>query len=99
LQTKLQAHAVQVLRGDGIGALKQLAPASTNLIFLDPPFDAKLYDAALQAAARALASGGYVYLEAPSAWSEEQLMPLGLTLRRHLKAGAVHAHLLTKETA
>jgi 16S rRNA (guanine(966)-N(2))-methyltransferase RsmD len=99
LQTKLQAHAVQVLRGDGIGALKLLAPASTNLIFLDPPFDAKLYDAALQAAARALASGGYVYLEAPSAWSEEQLMPLGLTLRRHLKAGAVHAHLLTKETA
>ena len=99
LQAKLQAHAVQVLRGDGIAALKQLAPASMNLIFLDPPFDAKLYEAALQAAARALASGGYVYLEAPSAWGEEQLAPLGLTLYRHLKAGAVHAHLLTKETS
>lgn len=99
LQTKLQAHMVQVLRGDGIGALKQLPPAGMNLIFLDPPFDAKLYDAALQAAARALAPGGYVYLEAPSAWGEEQLKPLGLALYRHLKAGAVHAHLLAKETS
>jgi 16S rRNA (guanine966-N2)-methyltransferase len=97
LQAKLQAHAVQVLRGDGVSALRQLAPASMNLIFLDPPFDAKLYDAALQAAARALAPGGYVYLEAPSAWGEEQLNALGLTLYRHLKAGAVHAHLLAKE--
>ena len=98
LQAKLQAHAVQVLRGDGIAALKQLAPASMNLIFLDPPFDAKLYDAALPAAARALAPGGFIYLEAPSAWGEGQLAPLGLTLYRHLKAGAVHAHLLSKET-
>jgi 16S rRNA (guanine(966)-N(2))-methyltransferase RsmD len=98
MQLKLQAHAVQVLRGDGIAVLKQLAPASMNLIFLDPPFDAKLYDAALQAAARALASGGYVYLEAPRAWGGEQLKPLGLALYRHLKAGAVHAHLLAKET-
>jgi 16S rRNA (guanine966-N2)-methyltransferase len=98
LQAKLQAHAVQVLRGDGIGALRQLAPASMNLIFLDPPFDAKLYDAALHAAARALASGGFIYLEAPSAWGEEQLASLELKLYRHLKAGAVHAHLLAKET-
>lgn len=96
LQDQLKAHTVQVARGDGIAALKQLPPASMNLIFIDPPFDAGLFDAAVQAAARALAPDGFIYLEAPSAWGEEQLGALGLTLYRHLKAGAVHAHLLQR---
>lgn len=94
IKEQLKAEAVQVQRGDGIAALKQLPPVSADLIFLDPPFDAELFDAALQAAARAVAPGGYIYLEAPSAWGDEQLTPLGLTRYRHLKAGAVHAHLL-----
>lgn len=94
LQEQLKAHMVQVARGDGIAALKQLPPASMNLIFIDPPFDAGLFDAAVQAAARALAPDGFIYLEAPSAWTDDLLAPLGLTVYRHLKAGAVHAHLL-----
>ena len=94
IKEQLKAEAVQVQRGDGIAALKQLPPASADLILLDPPFDANLFDAAVQAAARALAAGGYIYLEAPSAWGDAQLAPLGLALYRHLKAGAVHAHLL-----
>ena len=40
--------------------------------------------------------GGFVYLEAPQAWSDERLQAMGLVLRRHLKAGAVHAHLLQR---
>jgi 16S rRNA (guanine966-N2)-methyltransferase len=96
LQDQLKAHAVQVARGDGISALRQLPPASMNLIFIDPPFDVGLFDAAVQAAARALAPDGFIYLEAPSAWTDDQLAPLGLTLYRHLKAGAVHAHLLKR---
>ncbi len=99
IKEQLKADAVQVQRGDGIAALKQLPPASADLIFLDPPFDADLFDAALQAAARAVATGGYIYLEAPRTWGEEQLAPLGLTLYRHLKAGAVHAHLLQGKRA
>lgn len=91
---QLQADAVQVQRGNGVGALKQWPAASADLILLDPPFDASLFDAALQAAARAVAAEGYIYLETPSAWGDAQLAPLGLTLYRHLKAGAVHAHLL-----
>ncbi len=93
---QLQAGAVQVQRGEGIAALKQWPAASADLVFLDPPFDANLFEPALQAAARAVAPGGYIYLEAPIAWNEEQLAPLGLTLYRHLKAGAVHAHLLQR---
>ncbi|MGH6626894.1 MAG: 16S rRNA (guanine(966)-N(2))-methyltransferase RsmD [Burkholderiaceae bacterium] len=94
VQSRLQASAVQIRRGDGIAALKQQAPATLDLVLLDPPFDAGLFEAALQAAARALAEGGHVYLEAPKAWADEQLAPFGLAVQRHLKAGAVHAHLL-----
>ena len=94
LQQRLKATAVRVQRGDGVAALKQAAPASLDLVLLDPPFEGALYEPALQAAARALAPSGFIYLEAPTAYDETQLAPLGLVLFRHLKAGAVHAHLL-----
>lgn len=97
LQIKLQAQAVTVLRGDGVAVLRQQSPESLELVFLDPPFDAKLFEPALKAAGRVISAAGYIYLEAPSAWGEAQLQPLGLQLYRHLKAGAVHAHLLQKE--
>jgi 16S rRNA (guanine966-N2)-methyltransferase len=96
IKEQLQAAAVQVQRGEGIAALKASPAGSADLVFLDPPFDADLFEPALQAAARAAKAGAYVYLEAPTAWNDEQLAPLGLTLRRHLKAGAVHAHLLLR---
>ena len=98
IQNQLQADTVQVLRGDGVVLLRQRPAGSADLILLDPPFDANLFQAALQAAVQALADDGFIYLEAPSAWGEDQLMALGLHLHRHLKAGAVHAHLLRRET-
>ena len=67
-----------------------------DLIFLDPPFDAPLFEPALAACARALTPRGLVYLEAPVQWTDAQLAPLGLAVQRHLKAGAVHAHLLRR---
>ncbi|MEI6734449.1 MAG: 16S rRNA (guanine(966)-N(2))-methyltransferase RsmD [Comamonadaceae bacterium] len=94
VQMQLQASATRIVRGDGVAALRQLAAASMEAVFLDPPFDSLSYEAALQAAARALAPDGYVYLEAPILWTRTQLEPLGLILHRYLKAGAVHAHLL-----
>ena len=92
---QLKANGVQVVRGDGLAALRQAAAASLHLIFLDPPFDAPLFEPALAVCSKALASQGFVYLEAPVKWTDEQLAPMGLTVYRHLKAGAVHAHLLT----
>jgi 16S rRNA (guanine(966)-N(2))-methyltransferase RsmD len=83
-----------VERGEGVAALRALPPASQDVIFLDPPFDGDFYASALQAAARALASSGFIYLEAPKSWDAEQLEAVGLVLHRHLKAGAVHAHVL-----
>lgn len=94
IQTQLQARAVQVVRGDGLAALRQQAPASLELVLLDPPFDSALFLPALQAARPTLSAAGWVYLEAPQRWSDDALAALGLRLHRYLKAGAVHAHLL-----
>jgi 16S rRNA (guanine(966)-N(2))-methyltransferase RsmD len=94
MQDKLNAQAVLVKRGDGLAALKQQSPGSLALIFLDPPFDAQVFEAVVAAAARAIAPTGFVYLEAPKNWSDDELLPTGLQVYRHLKAGKVHAHLL-----
>ena len=99
IKTKLGAAAVQIQRGDGMHLLKKAAPASQDLVLLDPPFEASFYTSALQAAAQALTTKGFVYLEAPVAWDDAALAPLGLALHRHLKAGAVHAHLLVLRPA
>lgn len=96
IKTRLDAHAIQIQRGDGVTALRRLAPGATHLVLLDPPFDAGLYESALSAAAAAVAADGWVYLEAPVAWTDATLQPLGLAVHRHLKAGAVHAHLLRR---
>jgi 16S rRNA (guanine(966)-N(2))-methyltransferase RsmD len=94
LQAKLQATTVRVERGNGLSALARLAPGSMNLIFLDPPFDSDLFGKALAAATEALAPDGLIYLEAPVEWNDEALSGYGLARLRHLRAGAVHAHLL-----
>ena len=98
ISTQLGAQAViQVQRGDGIAALNASAPGHWHAIFIDPPFDlGNLFVPALTAAAQVLAHDGFIYLEAPQAWDDAQLAPLGLVRYRHLKAGAVHAHLLQK---
>ena len=97
LRQRLQATAVRVQRGDGVAALRQCAPASMQLLLIDPPFDGAFFAPALQAAAQAVAPDGFIYLEAPVAWTDAELQPLGLALQRHLKAGAVHAHLLHRQ--
>ena len=95
IKERLKADAVRVQRGDGVAALRALAPGGVDLVLLDPPFDAaELFAPALAAAARAVQPQGWVYLEAPTAWDDAALVDAGLAQHRHLKAGAVHAHLL-----
>ncbi|QMV72676.1 16S rRNA (guanine(966)-N(2))-methyltransferase RsmD [Comamonas piscis] len=95
LAQKLGATQVEVSRGDALAAL-QAYPAHWDLIFIDPPFSGQLFAPALKAAQAAVTAQGFIYLEAPEAWSEEALAELGLVSYRYLKAGAVHAHLLKK---
>ncbi len=95
LKERLTADTVRVQRGEGVAALRALAPGSVDLVLLDPPFEApELFAPALAAAARAVQPQGFVYLEAPAAWHAAALADHGLAPHRHLHAGAVHAHLL-----
>ena len=91
---RLDARNVRVQRGNALSVLAALPPASVDLVFLDPPFEADLFDKALAAARPAIVAEGMIYLEAPSAWDDEVLARHGLQRVRHLKAGTVHGHLL-----
>jgi 16S rRNA (guanine(966)-N(2))-methyltransferase RsmD len=93
---RLAAASVKLERANGLSVLARLAPASVDLVFLDPPFDAALHDKALAAAAPAIAADGLIYLEADRVWDDASLSRHGLAVLRHLRAGAVHAHLLRR---
>jgi 16S rRNA (guanine966-N2)-methyltransferase len=94
VKARLKAEAVQVLAADALAWLKRCAPERFELVLLDPPFDANDFETALAAAAPAVAPGGFLYLEAPRKFDEG---PAGFELRRHLRAGAVHAHLFVRD--
>lgn len=93
---RLDASNVRVQRGNALSVLAGLPAASVDLVFLDPPFEADLFDKALAAARPAVTAQGYIYLEAPAAWEGEALARHGLEAVRHMKAGAVHGHLLRR---
>jgi len=95
VQAKLKAGMVRIERGDGLSVLGRLNAASLQLVLLDPPFESTRFEAVLKAAAQAIGPTGLVYLEAPRAWRDAELLPLGLRVHRSGKAGAVHFHLLT----
>lgn len=96
VKVRLQADGVRIVRGDGVATLAQLPASSMDLVFLDPPFGSALLEPALRGAAAAVRPGGFVYLEAPLQWSDAMAGVHGLAVVRHLKAGAVHAHLLQR---
>ena len=95
---RLKAETMRVDCTDALAWMARSGPARFELILLDPPFGQDLFLPALKAAAPLLVAGGLVYLEAPKKWTDETLAPYRLCVHRHLKAGAVHAHLL-KRTA
>ena len=88
------AQGVEQWIADRIGgaapAFAAAAPASFELVLLDPPFDAGLARPAAQAAARIVVPGGFVYVESGEPPGEP---PEGLVAHRAAKAGAVHVAL------
>ncbi len=96
LALRLHTLALKVQRGDAVAALRRLQAEAFDVVFLDPPFDGPWFEPALDAAVRLVPLGGWIYLEAPTRWNPPQLEPRGLSLVRHLKAGAVHAPLLRR---
>jgi 16S rRNA (guanine966-N2)-methyltransferase len=93
-QKRLGATALRIERAEALTWMARHRGQSFDLVFLDPPFDAGLDAAALQAALPLLATGGFLYLEAPQALVEA---PPGMLLHRQERAGAVHFCLLRRE--
>ena len=90
----LQASQLRIEQADALRWMGRAEPAGFDLVMLDPPFGAGLFDAALQAAARLLAASGCIYLEADRPFGEADLAPLALAVHRAGHAGRVFFHLL-----
>jgi 16S rRNA (guanine966-N2)-methyltransferase len=94
-KAKLGASVVSILQADAMAWMKR-APAQFDLVFLDPPFDANVFEAALAASLHCVVPQGWIYLETSAPFDAASLAERGLELYRHSRMGAVHAHLIRK---
>lgn len=94
-QQRLKAQTLRIESADALAWMRRAAPASFELVMLDPPFDAGQGEAALTAALPLVVESGYLYLEAPEALSQA---PICFELWRSGRAGAVHYHLLRRSS-
>jgi 16S rRNA (guanine966-N2)-methyltransferase len=98
VRERLNAVQVRIVGADALAWMARCERERFELVLLDPPFDAGLFEAALAAAAQLPVAGGFVYLEADAAWPADSLQAHGLSLVRRARAGAVHAHLMQRPT-
>ena len=89
-QKRLSASNLRVESADALAWMAACAPASFELVLLDPPFDAGLLPQALSAAAALVVDGGFVYAESAEGLS---IWPPRLQSWRQGRAGAVHFQL------
>ena len=96
LQSSPVDGVVEILHGNGLDLLKQQANHSSNLIFIDPPFqDEVLLNHAVIEAARVCddSNGGGIYVEFPAnrALEEVEVLLPGWHCGKYLEAGQVKA--------
>ncbi|MBC7957344.1 MAG: 16S rRNA (guanine(966)-N(2))-methyltransferase RsmD [Cytophagales bacterium] len=97
VRERLEADTVRIEVADALAWMARSAPDRFELVFIDPPFDANLFEPALKAAARVVVPGGFIYLEADRAFDDvAALAEQRLRLHRHGRAGAVHFHLMQR---
>ena len=94
--TRLGATMVRVVRAEALGWMARREVADLDLVLLDPPFGANLFDAAVRAALPLLNPEGWLYLEADRAFDEAACAAWGCRLHRQGRAGMVHFHLLQR---
>jgi 16S rRNA (guanine(966)-N(2))-methyltransferase RsmD len=90
---RLKAENLRVETTDALAWMARCEPARFELVLLDPPFGADLFEPALLAAVRLLVPEGLVYLEADRA---VEAAP-GLVPWRSGRAGAVHYGLFQRQ--
>lgn len=99
VRTKLGAIQIEIISGDALSIIDRWPAAAFDLVLLDPPFDAGLGPAALEAARRVLADDGLIYYEGATPLPAEQAKALDLDIVRAGRAGRVAFHLLAKAAA
>lgn len=93
---RLKATNLRIEQVDALSFMARTDGGRFELAFLDPPFDAALDDAALQAAVRLVVPDGFIYLESDRAVDAAGVQPLGLRLHRQGWAGRVCFQLLQR---
>jgi 16S rRNA (guanine966-N2)-methyltransferase len=88
---RLKADNVRVEYADALGWLARPADSRYDLVFLDPPFQAGLWDAAVQALAPWLGARAWIYVELARA--AVFTPPAGWTLHRQGQTREVRHHL------
>jgi len=96
LQTSPAPGAVHILHKDSLEFLKHQADRSSNLIFIDPPFQEEvLFEQAVNQAGRICddSAGGGIYVEFPASRSREEVEALlpEWYCGKYLEAGQVKA--------
>ena len=84
---RLGATMVRIERADALSWMQRQPSAGFDLVFIDPPFDADLFEVALGHARALVRPAGFLYLEADRAFEPAALAAGGWTLHRHLRAG------------
>ncbi len=93
---RLKATSLRVDNAEALAWMARCQPHSFELVFVDPPFDSKLLEPAVSAAARLLVPDGFVYIESGHAMAPDAPSLHGLTMHRQGRAGAVHFCLAQK---
>lgn len=79
--------SVEVVQGDALAWLARQPAAGFDLAFVDPPFDADLWQLSLAALLPKLAPGAWLYLESPA--DAAPALPPGWTLHRESRTREV----------
>lgn len=93
---RLGATMVRVVRAEALGWMARREVSDLDLVLLDPPFGADVFDVAVRAALPLLTPEGWLYLEADRAFDEAACAAWGCRLHRQGRAGMVHFHLLQR---
>ncbi|QGZ60490.1 16S rRNA (guanine(966)-N(2))-methyltransferase RsmD [Paraburkholderia acidisoli] len=98
-QTRLNARSIEIAEADALRLAANLAPASFDIVFLDPPFgDTALLDRSLALAVPLVAPEGWLYVESGARLDPAAQPALaGWSVVKEGKAGAVFYHLLRCE--
>jgi len=94
--TRLGAAMVKVVRAEALAWMRRREVTDLDLVLLDPPFGADLFDEAVRVALPLLTPDGWLYLEADQAFDEAACAAWGCRLHRQGRAGLVHFHLLQR---